>query len=87
MNHLNQGLVTTAIADTDTHSFGDLESAGARTWTASSRTRSGTTEDEVGERGPRRARVGGQGLYVQTRLLAADGSGGVADLMLGSSTT
>jgi hypothetical protein len=30
--------------------------------------------------------VGGQGVYVQTRLLAEDGSGGVADLTLAGST-
>ncbi|MAE95030.1 MAG: hypothetical protein CL910_10250, partial [Deltaproteobacteria bacterium] len=30
--------------------------------------------------------VGGQGIYVQTRLLAQDGSGGIADLTLGGST-
>jgi hypothetical protein len=35
MNHLNQGLRTTFIADTDSHTFTNLNTAGARTWTAS----------------------------------------------------
>ena len=65
-----------AIADTDTHEFLHLDAAGARTWTASS------TDDPAGDRSRRggalgragRA-VGGQGVYVQTRLVADDGSG------------
>jgi hypothetical protein len=81
-NHLSKGLPTTAIADTDTHSFTNLNSAGARTWTAS------PTGDEpawiqsadVAHAVTAGRAVGGQGLYVQTRLLAQDGSGGVADL-------
>jgi hypothetical protein len=86
-NHLNQGLLTTAIADTDTHEFRNLNSAGARTWTAS------PTDDPPAIDGADVARavaggkaVGGQGLYVQARLRAADGSGAVADLTLGGST-
>ena len=87
MNHLNKGLRTAAISDTDTHTFGDLRTAGARTWTASS------TDDVAAIDGGDVAAsvdagraVGGQGLYVQTRLLAGDGSGAVADLTLGEST-
>jgi len=87
MNHLNKGLRTTAISDTDTHTFGDLESAGARTWTAS------TTDSPLAIDGGDVANavdagraVGGQGIYVQTRLLAADGSGAVADLTATGST-
>jgi hypothetical protein len=86
-NHLNQGLITTAIADTDTHEFLPLNSAGARTWTAS------PTDDPPAINPADAARavaagraVGGQGVYVQARLLANDGSGDVADLALGGST-
>ena len=35
MNLLNQGYSTTFIADTDSHRFTNLNSAGARSWTAS----------------------------------------------------
>jgi len=87
MNHLSQGLLTTAIADTDTHEFRNLNTAGARTWTAS------PTDDPANIDPPDVARavdsgkaVGGQGVYVQTRLIARDGSGGVADLTHDGST-
>ena len=86
-NHLNKGLRTTAISDTDTHTFGDLESAGARTWTRRPATRCRASSDaEVAQAVDAGRAVGGQGLYVQTRLLAGDGSGAVADLTLGGST-
>jgi len=87
-NHLNQGLRTTFIADTDSHRFNSLRSAGARTWTAS-------PADSVASIDPAdlaasveagRA-VGGQGVFVTTRLLAMDGFGGVADLTWGGDTT
>ena len=87
-NHLNQGLRTTGIADTDTHKFFNLNAAGARTWTASS---NDDPEDiDVGEMARSVAAgraIGSQGPFVRARLLANDGSGGVADLALGSSTT
>jgi hypothetical protein len=87
MNHLNKGLRTTAISDTDTHTFGDLESAGARTWTASSTDVVAALDGgEVANAVDAGRAVGGQGIYVQTRLLAADGSGAVAELTLGGST-
>ncbi len=86
-NHLNKGLRTTAISDTDTHTFGDLESAGARTWTASSSDSvPGLSDAEVAQAVDAGRAVGGQGVYVQTRLLAGDGSGAVADLTFGGST-
>jgi len=87
-NHLNQGLDITFIADTDTHSFRDLETAGARTWTASPTDAPSAIEsaDVAAAIAAGRA-VGGQGVYVQTRLLARDSSGGVADLGLFGSTT
>jgi hypothetical protein len=85
-NHLNKGLRTTAISDTDTHTFGDLETAGARTWTASPTdvvsAISGASVANSVEAG--RA-VGGQGLYVQTRLVV-DSTSQVADLTLAGST-
>jgi hypothetical protein len=80
MNLLNQGLPTTAISDTDTHTFTDLEQAGARTWTpASSDAPADIDDQEIGLAVKAGRAVGGQGIYVQTRLLATDGSGGVAD--------
>jgi hypothetical protein len=86
-NHLNQGLITTAIADTDTHEFLPLNSAGARTWTASPTDDPPSIDPAAVARAVVSGRaVGGQGVYVQTRLLANDGSGGVADFTLGGST-
>jgi hypothetical protein len=87
MNHLNKGLRTIVISDTDTHTFGDLESAGARTWTASPTDAVAAIDGgDVANAVDAGRAVGGQGIYVQTRLLAQDGSGGVADLTLGGST-
>jgi hypothetical protein len=84
MNHLNKGLRTTAISDTDTHTFGDLETAGARTWTASSSDAPpGIVDAEIAAAVDAGRAVGGQGIYVQTRLIA---DGGTADLTLGGST-
>lgn len=86
MNHLNKGLRTTAISDTDTHTFGDLETAGARTWTAASSDAvprlSGAAVANAVDVG--RA-VGGQGIYVQTRLVV-DSTAQVADLTLMGNT-
>jgi len=86
-NHLNQGLPTTFIADTDTHKFFNLNAAGARTWTASPTDAPALIDSaDVGIAVAEGRAVGGQGVYVQTRLLAADGSEGVADLTLDGST-
>jgi hypothetical protein len=83
-NHLNQGLVTTAIADTDTHQFLNLNTAGARTWTAATSDDPAAVDPAEVARSVAAGRaVGGQGLYVQARLVSADG---VADLTLGGST-
>jgi len=86
-NHLNQGLRTTGIADTDTHQFFNLNAAGAQTWTASS------TDDpseidpgEVARSVAEGRAIGSQGPFVRARLLANDGSENVADLALGSPT-
>jgi hypothetical protein len=83
-NLLNQGLITTFIADTDSHQFLPLNAAGARTWTASAT--DDTQDIDVG--GVARAvaagrAVGGEGVYVQTRLHAG---ANVADFTLDGST-
>jgi len=87
-NLLNQGLICTAIADTDTHGFSDLGTAGARSWTAA------PTDAPVAIEGGQVARqvnagrlVGGQGLYVQTKLRPTDDSVAVADLTLAGTHT
>jgi hypothetical protein len=81
MNLLNQGLLTTAISDTDTHEFTNLRSGGARSWTPSSTDDpSGVVDAEIARAVLAGKMVGGQGIYVQTRLLATDGSGGTAQL-------
>jgi hypothetical protein len=87
-NHLNQGLLTTAIADTDTHQFFNLNAAGARTWTASSTDDPASIDPgEVARSVAAGRAIGSQGPFVLTRLLANDGSGAVAELGLGASTT
>jgi hypothetical protein len=87
MNHLNKGLRTTVISDTDTHSYTNLRSAGARTWTASSTDAPrNVSSGEVARSVDAGRAVGGQGLYVQTRLFARDGSESEAHLGLGGST-
>jgi hypothetical protein len=74
-NHLNQGLPITFIADTDTHEFFGLRSAGARTWTSSSSDAPKWIEaSEVGDAVAAGRAVGGQGIYVQARLLAQGGA-------------
>jgi hypothetical protein len=86
-NHLNQGLITTAIGDTDSHEFLPLSAAGARTWTASPTDDPAAIDPADAARAVKAGRaVGGQGVYVQARLLAEDGSDAVADLALGGST-
>jgi hypothetical protein len=85
-NHLNQGLRTTAIGDTDTHEFLPLNSAGARTWTASPTDDPAAIDPADVARAVRAGRaVLGQGVYVQARLRAGDDSGAVADLTLDGS--
>jgi hypothetical protein len=87
MNHLNQGLRTTFIADTDSHHFTNLNTAGARTWTASPTDAPAAIDGaDVAAAVVTGRAVGGQGVYVQTRLLATDGSGDAADLSLAGDT-
>jgi hypothetical protein len=84
MNLLNQGILTTAIADTDTHSVLDLETAGARTWTpSSSDAPSAISDAEIAQAVSGARAVGGQGIYVQTRLIEG---AQVADFSLGGAT-
>jgi hypothetical protein len=81
MNLLNQGLPTTAISDTDTHEFTNLRSGGARSWSPSSTDApSGIVDVEIARAVKAGKLVGGQGIYVQTRLLATGDSVGVASL-------
>jgi len=80
-NLLNQGLLTTAVADTDTHKFQNLNSAGARTWTASSSDAPSAVSDaEISSAILSGRAVGGQGPYVQARLVANENPAVVADL-------
>lgn len=82
MNHLNQGLLTTCISDTDTHELTNLRSGGARSWTPATSDDPAAINDLEIPRAVRAGKmVGGQGLYVQARLLATDGSGGIASLV------
>jgi hypothetical protein len=88
MNLLNQGIITTFIADTDTHTFLNLRTAGARTWTASPKDKPFwiDPDDVAGSVLAGRA-TSGQGVYVQTRLRETDDPGNEANLGWGGSTT
>lgn len=84
MNLLNQGILATAIADTDTHTVRNQDSAGARTWTPSSTDDpSAIVDAEIGQAVKTHRAVGGQGVYVQTRLVEG---AAVADFSLGGDT-
>jgi hypothetical protein len=84
MNLLNQGIVSTAIADTDTHTVRNLDTAGARTWTPSSTDDPAAIVDaQIGQAVKTQRAVGGQGIYVQTRLVE---DAAVADFSLGGDT-
>lgn len=83
MNLLNQGIITTALGDTDTHKFTNLESAGARSWTAS------PTDDpaamdpaDVAAAVDDGLLIAGQGVFVTTRAIDNDTPSNVADLTL-----
>ena len=89
INLLNQGIETTFIADTDTHRFTSLNSAGARTWTAAApgSDEAGTVDEgEVANMVDAGKATGGQGLFVTTVLRSTDGSGAAADLTRFGST-
>ncbi|MCP3983301.1 MAG: hypothetical protein GY723_02875 [bacterium] len=84
MNLLNQGIPSTAIADSDTHTVKDLESAGGRTWTPSSTdSPAGISDSEIGLAVQSQRAVGGQGCYLQTQLVEG---AAVADFSLGGDT-
>lgn len=88
-NLLNQAIETTFIADTDSHRFTNLRSAGARTWTAAApgSDSAGTVDSgEVANMVDAGKATGGQGLFVTTVLRATDGSGSTADLTHSGST-
>jgi len=95
-NHLNQGIPITGIFDTDTHGFFNTRGGGARSWTASSAddasqiVSDAAFDDEIGASVKAGRVVGGQGVYVQARLLETDGAGGTtgaaADFSLAGST-
>ncbi len=84
MNLLNQGLLTTAIADTDTHRFQDLRAAGARTWTPSfTDDPSLILDSELASAVLIGQAIGGQGVFVETRLVANENPLIVADHSFG----
>jgi hypothetical protein len=86
-NLLNQGLISTFITDTDTHKFANMESAGGRTWTASATDVVANISPAVVAQSVRDGKaVGGQGIYVQTKLVDASNPTNVADLTLAGST-
>jgi hypothetical protein len=83
-NLLNQSIKITAIYDTDTHDFFTTRSGGARSWTPSSSDLPALVDpDEVGAAVKDGKVVGGQGIYVQTRVVARNAPGTVADFTLG----
>ncbi len=83
MNHLNQGLAITAIADSDSHTVLNLDSAGARTWTPAADDSPAAIDDDAVGAAVRSGRaVGGQGIYVQARLVA-DSTGESSGFALG----
>jgi hypothetical protein len=83
MNLLNQGLVATAITDTDTHKFHNLRSGGGRTWTPSSSDLPvGILDAEIGLAVKAGKALGGQGIFVLTRLVA-DSTGETTGFELG----
>ncbi|MCP5060151.1 MAG: hypothetical protein GY937_25905 [bacterium] len=84
MNLLNQGYPSTAIADSDTHTVKDLESAGGRTWTpSSSDSPAAISDSEIGLAVQTQRAVGGQGCYLQSQLVEG---AAVADFSLGGTT-
>jgi hypothetical protein len=88
MNLLNQGLISTFIADTDTHTFLNLRTAGARTWTASPTDDPDEIDpDDVGASVLAGRATSGQGVYVQTRLRQTAVPANEASLAWGGSNT
>ena len=87
-NLLNQGIFTAVTGVTDSHSFYNLNAAGARTWTASTTDAPAAIEpDEVAEQVAAGRALLGQGMFLETRLHALDGSGAMASFDRDGSTT
>lgn len=83
MNLLNQGFATTAIADTDTHTYHTLRQGGARSWTPSSTDAPASISDaQIGMAISTGKAVGGQGIFVLARLVA-DSTGETTGFELG----
>lgn len=86
-NLLNQGLFTTGTGVTDSHSYYNLNAAGARTWTASTTDAPAAIDpDEVAAQVAAGRAVVGQGLFLLARLHAADGSEAFASFESDAST-
>jgi hypothetical protein len=84
MNLLNQGIVSTGVAVSDTHTVRNLDTAGARTWTPSSTDDPAAIVDaEIGQAVKSHRAICGQGLFVQAQLVEG---ASVADLTLGGDT-
>jgi hypothetical protein len=87
-NLLNQGIFTAGTGVTDSHGYYNLNAAGARTWTASTTDAPGAIDpDEVAEQVAAGRAVLGQGLFLEARLHATDGSGAMASFARDGSTT
>lgn len=87
MNLLNLGIKTTGIFDTDTHAFFTVRSGGARSWTPASNDDPALFDgDEVGAAVLAGKVVGGQGIYVQARLVATNDTNNAADFSLAGSS-
>lgn len=86
-NLLNQGLITIGTGVTDSHGYYNLNAAGARTWTASTTDAPQAIDpDEVAEQLAAGRAVLGQGMFVDARLHATDGSGAFASFERDAST-
>jgi hypothetical protein len=87
MNLLNQGIKITPIFDTDTHEFFNVRSGGARSWTPASSDEVALIDDEeIGAAVKRGKVVGGQGIYLQARLVATNDPDTVASFALDRET-
>lgn len=75
-NLLNQGILTTGTAVTDTHGYNNLNAAGPRTWTPSPTDDPREIDpDQVARSIAAGKATVGQGAFLEVRVHAADGSG------------
>lgn len=87
-NLLNQGIFSTGTGVTDSHGYYNLNAAGARTWTASTTDAPEAIDaDEVAQQVAAGRAVLGQGLFLEARLHAIDGSGAMASFDRDGSTS